>query len=112
MSLAVRRLLYSLLALLGFALMVPMFIDTRRLQSQWLETPETLDPSGVVVGASALMFLIGLGLATCFLYAALSAGYPRAWRPDEEGEPRCRRCGGGLSFGVARCPTCDQQLAW
>ncbi len=113
MSLAVRRLLYSLLALLGFALMVPMFISTRQLQSQWLEAPETaLDPSGAVFGAPVFMFLVGLVLATCFLYAALSAGYPRAWRPDEEGAPRCRRCGGVLSFGVARCPTCDQQLAW
>lgn len=113
MSLAVRRLLYSLFALLGFLLMVPLFINTRRFQTQWLEAPETaLDPSGAALGVPALMFLVGLVLACSFLYAALSAGYPRAWRPDEEGAPRCRRCGGGLGFGVARCPNCDQQLAW
>ncbi len=113
MSLAVRRLLYSLLSLLGFSLMVPLFINTRRLQTEWLEAPEmALDPSADFLGVRALMFLIGLVLASVFLYAALSAGYPRAWRPDEEGAPRCRRCGGALNFGVARCPTCDQQLAW
>ncbi len=113
MSLAVRRLVYSLLALLGFTLMVPLFINTRRLQTQWLEAPETvLDSSAAALGAPTLLFLVGLILASCFLYAALSAGYPRAWKPDEEGAPRCRRCGGALNFGVARCPTCDQQLAW
>ncbi len=113
MSLAVRRLVYSVLAVLGFTLMVPLFINTRRLQTQWLEAPETaLDASANFLGVPALMFLIGLVLASVFLYAALSAGYPRAWRPDEEGAPRCRRCGGAVSFGVARCPSCDQQLAW
>ncbi len=113
MSLAVRRLVYSLLSLLGFTLMVPLFINTRRLQAQWLEAPEmAFDPSGADLGVPVLLFLIGLVLASSFLYAALSAGYARAWRPDEDGAPRCRRCGGAVSFGVARCPTCDQQLAW
>ncbi len=116
MPLAVRRLVYSLLALLGFAMMMPLMVSMRRLQAElWVDpgaVESALDPSAAWAQGPLLMFLIGLALAGGFLYAALSAGYARAWRPKENGEPRCSRCGREVRFGLGRCPTCDQQLAW
>jgi hypothetical protein len=110
---AVRRLIYSLLSALGFALMVPLAANMRRFQMEFLADPAALDP-GTVEWAQRLLLLFGVGLilATSFLYAALTTGHARAWRPRENGSPRCRRCGAEVRFGIRRCPTCDQQLAW
>jgi len=117
MPVAARCFIYGLLAALGFIMMVPPLVNLRRIQAELLADPfavETvLDPaSAAQVQSLMLLFLVGVAVATGFLYAALSAGYARSWRPRENGTPRCGRCGAELGFGVGRCPTCDQQLAW
>ncbi len=117
MPVGVRRFIYGLLAALGFLLMIPAVVNMRRLQSELLADPfavETaIDPAAAAQMQSLmLLFLVGVAIATGFLYAALSAGHARSWRPRENGTPRCRRCDAELAFGVGRCPTCDQQLAW
>jgi hypothetical protein len=117
MPVGVRRFVYGLLAALGFIMMVPPVMSMRRLQSELLADPfavETaLDPvSAAQMQSLMLLFLVGATIATGFLYAALSAGCGRSWRPRENGTPRCGRCDAELAFGVGRCPTCDQQLAW
>lgn len=117
MPLTVRRVLYSLLAALGFIMMVPLMANMRRFQAELGMDPMAVESAlGVaapdwVVRFSGL-FLLGLLLAAGFLYAALSAGVPRAWRPQENGAPRCRRCHAEIRFGIGRCPVCDQQLVW
>ncbi|MGD8698280.1 MAG: hypothetical protein PVJ43_03250 [Gemmatimonadales bacterium] len=117
MPLGARRFIYALLAGLGFLMMVPPVVNMQRLQAELMADPfavETaLDPAGAAqLQSLMLLFLVGAAIATGFLYAALSAGYARAWRPRENGPPRCRRCDAELALGVRRCPTCDQQLAW
>jgi hypothetical protein len=119
MPIGVRRLLYSMIALLGFAMMVPMAVSTRRLQAELGgDVLVPLDPMAFDPETSAwlmrltLLFLVGLCIAAGFLYAAVSTGHPKPWKPRENGEPSCRRCGGAVSFGHGRCPTCDQQLVW
>lgn len=117
MPLTARRVFYSLLAALGFVMMVPFMVNMRRVQAE-----VGMDPVAVewVLDAAAAdwalrltgTFLLGLLLATGFLYAALSTGIPRAWRPEENGVPRCRRCNSEVRFGVGRCPVCEQQFAW
>jgi hypothetical protein len=118
MPVAARRFVYSLLAALGFAIMVPFLVAMRRFQSALLQVDpmdmeSVLDPLGASFSEGpVLLFLIGLIVASGFLYLALSTGHPRAWRPRENGSPRCMRCGAELRFGLPRCPTCEQQLAW
>ncbi len=117
MPVAARRFIYGLLAALGFIMMVPPLVNLRRIQAELLADPfavETaLDPaSAAQVQSLMLLFLVGVAVATGFLYAALCAGYAKSWRPRENGIPRCSRCAAELRFGVGRCPTCDQQLAW
>lgn len=118
MPLAVRRFIYSLLAALGFIMMVPLVVTLRRLQAELFADPlaiETaIDPANAGrIQSVMLIFLFGITVATGFLYAALTTGTARAWRPRENGSVRCTRCGGELRFGVGRrCPACDQQLAW
>ncbi len=112
----VRRFVYGLLAALGFALMVPQVVAWRRLETAMLDRSAGLDwifqTDTAALGTEAALFLLGLLMASAFLYLALSTGYPRAWKPRENGEPTCRRCGAKLRFGMARCPACDQQLVW
>jgi hypothetical protein len=117
MPVGARRFIYGLLAALGFIMMVPPVVNMQRIQAEFLADPfsvETaLDPAAAAQMQSLmLLFLIGVTVATSFLYLALSVGYARSWRPRENGTPRCCRCDAELSFGVGRCPTCDQQLAW
>jgi len=117
MSLTVHRVLYSLLAALGFLMMVPLMANMRRFQAELAMNPMAVE-SALGVGAPHWvvrftgLFLLGLLLAAGFLYAALSAGVPRAWRPQEDGVSRCRRCDAEIRFGIGRCPICDQQLVW
>ncbi|KPK81407.1 MAG: hypothetical protein AMS25_06460 [Gemmatimonas sp. SM23_52] len=117
MPLTVRRVLYSLLAALGFIMMVPLMANMRRFQAALAMDPIAVE-SALGAGAPGWvlrltgLFLLGLLLATGFLYAALSAGVPRAWRPQENGVSRCRRCDAEIRFGIGRCPVCDQQLVW
>jgi hypothetical protein len=105
-----------LLAALGFAFMVPQAVAVRRFQSTLLSDPTSFesvfDPTAGGFGTAVALSLIGLIVASLFLYLALSTGHPKAWRPRENGGPSCRRCGARLRFGVGRCPTCDQQLVW
>ena len=120
MPIAARRFVYSLFAFLGFAMMVPFLIGMRRFQSAIMNA--SVDPADVeaLLGpatasfgeGTTLLFLIGLLVASSFLYLALSTGYARAWRPRENGTPQCVRCGDDVRFGLPRCPTCDQQLVW
>ena len=117
MPLGPRRFVYGLLAGLGVIMMVPLVVNVQRLQSELLADPfavETaLDPASAgQMQSLMLLFLVGVSLATGFLYAALSTGYARAWRPVRNGTPRCGRCGSDLDSRVRRCPTCDQQLTW
>jgi hypothetical protein len=117
MPLAVRRFVYSLFAALGFMMMVPFVVDFRRLQAELLADPlaiETaLDPAGAGrLQSVMLLFMFGMIVATGFLYAALTTGTARAWRPRKNGSLSCTRCGAELTFGAGRCPACDQQLAW
>jgi hypothetical protein len=113
MPLTVRRLVYALLTILGFALMVPLLLNIERLDPQLMVDPLAV-PGDVLpwMRTVVLLFLAGLCLAAGFLYLALSTGQPRGWRPIENGQPRCARCGAEVAFGVARCPHCEQQLLW
>jgi len=118
MPVATRRFIYGVLATLGFALMVPFLVSMRRFQSALLATDRTdigtmLEPATASFAqGSTLLFLVGLVLSSGFLYLAFSTGHPRAWRPRENGTPRCARCSAEVRFGLPRCPACDQQLAW
>jgi hypothetical protein len=118
MPVATRRFIYSALATLGFALMVPFLVSMSRFQSALLATDPTdigtmLEPATSSFGQGpTLLFLVGLVLASGFLYLAFSTGHPKAWRPQENGTSRCARCAAEVRFGLPRCPACDQQLAW
>lgn len=117
MPLTVRRLVYVLLSILGFAMMMPWMIQMRRIQAQigsdHLAVESALDPSAAAsLSQATYLFLAGLLIAASFLYAALTAGRAKAWRPEEDGAPRCRRCGSEVRFGLPRCPSCDQDLTW
>ena len=120
MPIAARRFVYSLFAMLGFAMMVPFLVDMRRFQSVIMtSTGDPTDVATLLEPAAAsfaegttLLFLIGLVTVSSFLYLALTTGYARAWRPKENGTPLCVRCGSEVRFRAPRCPTCDQQLVW
>jgi len=117
MPVAARRFVCGLLAALGFMMMVPLVVNLRRIQTELLGNSiaigNALDPAFAARLQSLMsLFLAGIAVATGFLYAALSAGHPKAWRPREDGTPRCARCDAELGFGLPRCPTCDQQLVW
>ncbi len=117
MPVAARRFIYGLLAALGFIMMVPLVVNMRRIQAEMLADPlavdAVLDPASAAQFQSLmLLFLLGVTVATAFIYAGLSTGYAKSWRPRENGTPLCTRCGGELRFGVGRCPTCDQHLVW
>ena len=97
--------------------MIPFMLTSRRLNAELAQNPFDLQ-TGVDLSAipgieqQFLLALVGLTLAASFLYAALSAGTPRGWRPQENGAPRCRRCGAEILFRVAHCPACEQRLTW
>ncbi len=117
MPVSVRRTIYGLLSALGFVLMIPFMLTSRSLEAQLGANP--LDPAaGLDMSAmpgfeqQSLLFLLGLTLAAGFLYLALSVGNPKGWRPQENGTPRCSRCGAEIPFGVAHCPSCEQRLTW
>ena len=113
MPIAVRRFLYSLLALLGFVMMMPAAVNMRRVQAELGVDPMAMDlETSAWISRLGLLFLAGLSLAAGFLYVALSTGHRKSWRPVENGQPRCARCGAEVSFGIGRCPACDQQLVW
>jgi hypothetical protein len=117
MPVIVRRTIYGLLSALGFVMMIPLMLASRgleaRLQGQPFDVQAGYDLSATPgLKQQSLLFLIGLTLAACFLYAAFSVGIPKSWRPRENGTPRCGRCGGEVPFGVARCPACEQRLIW
>jgi hypothetical protein len=117
MPLAVRRFIYSLFAALGFIMMVPFVMTMRQFQAELLADPlmmETaLGPANAGhISSLMLIFLLGMIIATGFLYVALTTGTARAWRPRTNGEVRCTRCGAELRFGDGRCSACGQQLAW
>jgi len=116
MSVPLRRTLYGLLAGFGLALMLPLLVHGRRLQTELLETgPLTAaaDPAvATQLARLGALFLVGLCLATGFLYAALSTGYTRAWRPHRNGSTRCGRCQRQVSEGARRCDSCGQHLVW
>jgi hypothetical protein len=118
MPISARRFIYSLLTALGFVMMVPFVVGMRRLQAElaaadptnleaWLQPAVSPWTEGTI-----FPFLLGLVLASSFLYLALTTGSPKAWRPEENGTPRCSRCGSDVRFGVNRCPSCEQQLVW
>ena len=112
-----RRIIYGLLVALGFVMMVPLLVQMRRIQAELLADPlavgSALDPAlAARIEPLLLLFLVGMTVATGFLYAALSVGYARAWRPRENGASRCPRCDAELASGTSRCPACDQQLVW
>lgn len=117
MPVSVRRIIYGLLSVLGLAMMVPMLLTSRSLETELGGNP--FDPAAgldwsATPGLEGQMFLFLLGalLAAGFLYAALSVGYPRGWRPQENGAPRCSRCAAAIPFGVRHCPACEQRLIW
>ena len=116
MPVNVRRFIYSMLALLGLVMMVPLSINTTRMQAALEEVDPmtmTLDPElSAWFGGLWLLFLIGACVAAGFLYLALSTGHAKAWRPVENAHPSCARCGAELSFGTARCASCDQRIVW
>jgi hypothetical protein len=121
MPVNVRRFRYGVLTALGIIMMVPMMVQMRRVQAALATIdPASFDPldptfglgeAGAELGVLAL-FLAGLCVAAGFLYLAVSTGYPKAWRPLRNGSARCARCEAEVVFGLARCPTCEQQLAW
>jgi hypothetical protein len=117
MPVSIRRILYGLLALLGFVMMVPLTVNMRRLQAELGADPTAfgwnLNPADAEwLSRLTGLFLLGALLAGGFLYVALSTGYAKAWRPAENGTPRCRRCNSNVGLGLSRCPTCDQQQIW
>jgi hypothetical protein len=122
MTVAVRRFVYSLLTALGFIMMVPWMISMRRLQAAIGSDPvaleQALEPGGALyqtvpgMQGDTWLFLLGLTLAACFLYAALSVGTSRAWRPRQDKPPCCSRCESEVAFGAVFCPTCEQRLVW
>jgi hypothetical protein len=120
MPIAARRFIYSLFAVLGLGMMVPFLVGMRRFQSVIMtstgdptDLEALLEPASASFGeGAALLFLVGLIAASSFLYLAVTTGYARAWRPKENGTPRCVRCDSEMRFRSPRCPTCDQQLVW
>jgi hypothetical protein len=117
MPVSVRRAIYGLLSTLGFVMTVPFLLTSRSLEAELGANP--FDPAAgleltntQVFQQQSLLFLVGLTLAACFLYLALSVGIPKGWRPQENGTPRCSRCGAEIPFGVAHCPACEQRLTW
>ncbi|MGD2153796.1 MAG: hypothetical protein PVG79_11065 [Gemmatimonadales bacterium] len=117
MSVSIRRTIYGLLSALGFAMMIPFLLTSRSFEAQLGSSPFDVE-AGLDLSAmpgferQSLLFLLGLTMAACFLYAALSVGSPRGWRPRENGTPRCSRCGAEIPFGVRQCPACEQRLTW
>ena len=112
MSTSARRFVYGLFSVLGFLLVLPFALQARTWgrgfdRGSWLGG---VDVTGTV--RVAMLALVGLLVASVFLYAALSAGHPRAWVPDEADGVRCRRCDAEVPFGIRRCPRCDQQFVW
>ena len=117
MSTALRRTIYSLIAALGIVLMVPLAVNMRRLSAEAETDPSALgsmlDPAQAEWFSQLMgLFLLGVLIAACFGYLALTTGYERAWRPKRNGEPRCQRCGAVLQAGAIHCPSCDQRLIW
>lgn len=117
MQVAVRRFVFGVLAALGFVMMVPLVVNMRRIHMDLLRDPlaiqSALDPAfAAQLRTLSFVFLAGIAIATGFLYAALSAGHAKAWRPLEDVTPRCARCDAELGLGLPRCPACDQQLVW
>ncbi|NIN71830.1 MAG: hypothetical protein GTO46_07850 [Gemmatimonadetes bacterium] len=117
MPVSVRRAIYGLLSTLGFLMAIPFLLASRSLEAQLGANP--FDPAAGLeltntqaFQQQSLLFLVGLTLAAGFLYAALSVGNPRGWRPQENGTPSCSRCGAEIPFGVAHCPACEQRLTW
>lgn len=117
MPVSVKRTIYGLLSALGFVMMVPFMLTSRSLEAQLGSNPFDVEAGLDLSAASgfeaqSLLFLLGLCIAAGFLYAALSVGNRRGWRPLENGTPRCARCGADIPFAVAHCPTCEQRLRW
>jgi uncharacterized BrkB/YihY/UPF0761 family membrane protein len=114
MPVAVRRALYGLLAVLGFVMMVPLSVNAPKVQSALEATdPLAMDPDvSAWISGLGLLFLAGLCVAASFIYLVVSTGYPKAWRPVENGQVRCARCGAEVASGLRRCPNCDQQQVW
>ncbi len=112
MSVTAQRVLYGLLTALGFALTVPLAVTYRQLSSLAID-PIALQESGELgeLYRVTLLALAGLALVTGFLYAALSVGYPRAWRPARGSVTLCARCSAEIGPSVDRCPVCDQQFS-
>jgi hypothetical protein len=116
MPVSVRRFLYGLLTLLGVVMMVPLSINATRMQTAL----EGIDPMSMAldpelsawIGGLWLLFVAGACIAAGFLYLAVSTGYPKGWRPIENGQPCCARCGAAVDMGLVRCTACDQRLAW
>jgi hypothetical protein len=117
MPVSVRRTIYGLLSALGLVMMIPFMLTSRSLEAQLGGNPFDVQ-AGLDLGATpgfeqqSLLFFLGLALAACFLYLALSVGNPKGWRPQENGSPRCSRCGAEIPFAVAHCPACEQRLTW
>ena len=113
MSVTARRVIYGLMTAFGLALTVPFAIESRRFSSALAEMDFNAALAFAPSPRLSSLFLLGFGLATGFLYLALSAGYPRAWRPRREGSLlHCERCGAEVAPGHQSCPTCDQRFAW
>jgi hypothetical protein len=98
-------------------MMIPFMLTSRRLDAELARSPFDLqtgfDLSAIPgIEQQFLLAFVGLSVAASFLYAAVSTGTPKGWRPRENGTPRCRRCGAEIPFGVAHCPTCEQRLTW
>lgn len=111
-----RRTVYALLAGLGLIMMLPLLVQGRRLQAELAAAgplDAMVDPAlaGQLLRLGAL-FVLGLAASSAFLYAALSVGYDRAWRPRRDGRTRCGRCDTEVSPGDSRCALCGQRLVW
>lgn len=116
MSVTARRVIYGLMTAFGLALTVPFAIESRRFRSILAEIDLRDFNAALDFAPSprlASLLLLGFGLATGFLYLALSAGHRKAWRPRREGNLlHCERCGAEVAPGHQSCPTCDQRFAW
>ncbi|UCC73662.1 MAG: hypothetical protein JSV86_03610 [Gemmatimonadota bacterium] len=117
MPVSVRRFIYGLLTALGFVMMVPLMLASRRLEAEIMGSRFDLETGFDLSSApgleqQTLLFFAGLALAAGFLYAALTTGTRKGWRPQEDGAPRCSRCGAEIPFAVTHCPACDQRLSW
>lgn len=111
-----RRAVYGLLTGLGLTMMLPLLVHGRRLQAELAAAgplDAIVDPAlaGRLLRLGAL-FVLGLTASSAFLYAALSVGHDRAWRPRRNGRTACRRCDAEVSPGDERCAVCGQRLAW